>query len=197
MKISPSPGRSLDVDSSERPLDRECRIVTLYEDFPAAIRAYQSFQDLAHRFSRGRPAQPTSWSFAMLGNPRLMSAIARESADADVIVVAANGDREPPDYVASWIRRLVNQKPGARPVVLALHDDGLTSDAGTAPLCRSLEQIAGERHAKFMCGADLDRQKSHPPKHAAAHVRPESRIHAPRAARRRDVSPTRWFGIND
>lgn len=169
------------------PEARPCKVVTLYEDFPAAIRAHDSFGRLMGRFSGERPVHATSWSFGMLGTQRLKATVARDAAEADVILVSANGDREIPPHVASCIADCISRDPDARPVVIALHDDALKADGAAGPLCKSLKQIADRRHAAFLCGADLKEAAARKPSAA----RPA--MHGAESAAAAD----RWFGIND
>jgi hypothetical protein len=182
MSISPQP-----VCSKSAPADRPCKVVTLYEDFPAAIRAHDSFGRLMGRFSSERPVHATSWSFGMLGTERLKATVARDAAEADVILVSANGDREIPPHVASCIADCISRKPDARPVVVALHDEALKADGAAGPLCKSLKQVADRRHAAFLCGADLKEITARKP----SAVR--SAVHEARSTGAAD----RWFGIND
>ena len=91
----------------------------------------------------------------MLARPELDSAVARDSAGADVIVVAANGDGELPPHIAGWVERCISREPNSEPVVVALSDREPQADGPAIPICASLMRIANRRHARFISGGAL------------------------------------------
>ena len=83
----------------------------------------------------------------MLGMPELNAAIVMDATLADVLVVAAKGDRPLPPRIAAWVEMCMNHGEKAMPAVVALHADGLEPEGAAAPLCSSLEGIAGRQGA--------------------------------------------------
>jgi len=177
--------------------ERTCNIVTFYEDFAGATRAHHAFDCIARRFAGGRPVHATSWSFGMLANPEFNVAVVLDAAAADVMVIAAKGDRELPARIATWVEMCVRTGENPEPVVVALHDDGLESDGGAAPLCSVLEKIASRQGATFICNHNLKDEMD-----CELPIEPnfdESRSPVRIAGRVPEPTPEihRWWGIND
>lgn len=157
MKATPRPGTSQHRESKPATALRSCNIVTLYEDFPAAIRAHRSFDRVTRALGGNLPVHATSWSFAMLGTPQLKATIARDSASAHAIVVAARGSRELPTHVAKWVENCINHNHGDNTVLVALHEDDLEAGAQPSPLCKSIERIADRTGVSFRCTKDFEK----------------------------------------
>ncbi len=177
--------------------DRRCKIVTFYREFADAIRAYQAFDAIAENYSRDLPVHATSWSFQLLGRPELSAAILRDSAFADVIVVAADGRVKLPDTVEKWIEVCMNGNRDAQPVVVALHDEGLNAHGREDPMCSSLERIAGRRGASFICSHDLALCVNHEPAAEPTRVRRADAGPEREAALYPATETLRWWGMND
>lgn len=197
MKNSPQQSHSERPSTELPPTDCGHHIVTFYEDFDGALRAQRAFDAIAQHFSPDRPTHASSWSFTMLGMPDLNAAIVLDATLADVVVVAAKGDRPLPPRIAAWVEMCMNHGERATPAVVALHADGLEPEGAAAPLCSSLEGIAGRQGATFLCGRDLpgcgegelpvdrfDDDARIPIRVAATASLPKALCH-------------RWWGIND
>lgn len=197
MKNSPRFTQSDPPESGPMAANRACNIVTFYEDLPAAVRAQRAFDSLAQHVSPDRPVHATSWSFSMLGMSDLNAAVLLDAALADVLVVAAKGDKELPPRIAAWVEICMNKGDKAEPVVVALHDDGLESDGAAAPLCSSLEKIASRQGATFMCSHDLEtcRDRDLPAEPIDDEARCPIRVAA--GTLFPDAGCHRWWGIND
>jgi hypothetical protein len=174
----------------------QCRITLFYEDFQSAMHASHELGGLMHRLESAGPVRASSWSFDLLHSKRLAPTVARDSADADVVVVAAHGGQRVPAHVGEWIANCLARESDARPTVIALHDEALEADGGAAPLCDSLKQIADRQCACFLCGADLKQYKTRFVRgqgdQASSRVAP-----ARHGAARASAVANRWFGIND
>ena len=176
---------------------RACNIVTFYEDFAGAIRASGVFDSLAEKFGAGRPVNATSWSFAMLGNPELNAAVVMDAALADVLVVAAKGDSELPPRIAAWVEMCINTSGTARPVLVALHDDGIESDGAAAPLCSSVEGIAARKGAAFLCNSALSGRAERTCAIEPADDEERSSVTVLEKSPGLSAASHRWWGIND
>jgi hypothetical protein len=174
----------------------ECRVSLFYEDFQSAMHASHELGGLMQRLESAGPVRASSWSFDLLQSKRLAPTVARDSGDADVVVVAAHGGQRVPAHVGEWIANCLARESDARPTVIALHDEALEADGGAAPLCDSLKQIADRQCACFLCGADLKQHKSSFVRGQSAQA--ISRV-APtkNAAVEASATANRWFGIND
>ncbi len=155
MQDSPQPRRTGYREAETPCSGTPCRIVFFYEDFDAAIRCRKAFDSIANSLCCGRAVMASSWSFSMLGSSEFNAAILMETSGADVMVVSARGDRELPARVATWIEMCVNGCGDTRPVLLALHAEGMEPDGEAAPLCTSVECIASRQGTPVMCSRDL------------------------------------------
>ena len=197
MKIRSLPAHPDFSDAQPLENSRTCNIVTFYEDFDSAIRAASTFDCLARSFGGNLPVSAASWSFSMLGNPRMKAAAIRNTADASVIVVAANGGRELPAHIAAWVENCISRDPDSKPVLVALHDDAVEGDGAAAPLCGSLSRIAGRKGAAFVCNSDLKQRLGHqfPPDPSRSESLASVRVleKSPALA----PSAHRWWGVNE
>ncbi len=174
-----------------------CKIVVFWENFDGAIHARVAFDSIVQRLSGGRPVQASSWSFSMLESPEFNAAVLMDAACADVIVVAARGDRGIPERITSWLEVCAMREGGRRPVIVALHEEGLESGDGAAPLCSVLQRIATRQGAGFACSNDLkggeirklgERQPLRQTTRSIQIQEPASIL---------DAGNHRWCGIND
>ena len=197
MIYSPNTGEAMRGEPKLRCAAHTFKVVFFYEDFDAAIECRKAFDSIARRFTKGRPIDSSSWSFSMLGSSEFNAAILMDASAAEVIVIAARGDRELPARVATWIEMCVNGCGKPAPVLIALHAHGQERAGEALPLCSSLESIASRQGAVAMYGGDLDQ----PPEEA----RPAAGLPW-RAARSAGVlepgtfpatGAHRWWGINE
>ena len=120
------------------PLPPVVRIVAIHEDFASAVRIGQTFASLALKL--GPAVTFNNWilSFEHLARRDIRPQASREAAAADLIIVAAHGDKPLPEHVTKWLEHsciLKLQNPGG---LVALHDNG--SD-GDTPLTAQLQDI--------------------------------------------------------
>jgi hypothetical protein len=171
--------------------------VTFYETFGDAVRAHKAFDKIARDLSHDRQVQATSWSFDVLGRPELNATILRDSARADVIVVATDGRSTLPERIGKWVEVCMNRNSDAKPVVVALHDDGLETEDAVAPLCSSLRKIAARGEAAFMCNADLASSANHEVPAEVPLGRREGANGDLEPALYPSTENLRWWGMND
>lgn len=161
MKPSPDPAQNARTEPKARCAEPSFKVVFFYEDFDAAVRCRKAFDSIARKFGRGRPVEASSWSFSMMGSEDFNAAILLDSSAADVIVVAAHGDRELPPRIATWLEICVSGRGKPAPLLFALHAEGLEADGEAAPLFASLECIASRQGARAMSVDDLQQQAEH------------------------------------
>jgi hypothetical protein len=135
----------------------------------------------------------------MLGRSQLKATVVRDSASANVIVIAANGTKELPEHIAEWVENCISHDPENGTVLVALHEghDGRKAGGDTGPLCASLEQIAHRHGATFMCSKDFE---EHPEDDVApdpAFETPRNPIRVAGSAPHPAAALHRWWGIND
>jgi hypothetical protein len=121
------------------------RIVAVGEDFAAVMRAQERSKQLAADLEPEFGLSSDAWKFDALDNSQLGRAAAREAAGADMIIIAANGDFEPPAQVKSWFECWVPQKRKgvtALTALIALRDHEDNTPYESSPLCAYLGRIA-------------------------------------------------------
>jgi len=176
---------------------RFCKVVIFYEEFADASRAVQKFDDIIQGLSGDRPVYATSWGFDLLGKRDLNTIILNDVSSADVIVVAMHGDRELPERVASWVAICTAAVQTKKPVLVALHDDGMEADGVAAPLCKSLKDIACRTDAAFMCNHDLAQYVKHSAQKKPGNDGHDVQRTATNPAQTSAAENLRWWGIND
>jgi hypothetical protein len=159
MKVSPQkePARG----DAQRARASVCKIVFFYENFDAANRCRAAFDSIAHSLGNGREVEANSWSFSMLGATELSAAVLAEfnasvladASRADVIVVAARGDKELPVRIAASIEACIQRSLDPVPLLLALPDEELEGEADR--FCSCIEAIATRQGTRAMRGRDL------------------------------------------
>ena len=174
-----------------------CKIVILWEDFDRAIHARATFDRIVQTFGDGKPVEASWWSFRMLESPEFNAAVRTAASHAEVIVVAAHGDREISESVASRLESCATRGGGPPPVIVALHDHELAAEGEAAPLCALLQKIAARHRAGFACNRDIKASevRRHPerrPRHEE-HRTIQFQASAPASA----FDNVRRFGIND
>jgi hypothetical protein len=131
----------------------------------------------------------------MLGMSQLAAAVLRDATSADVLVVAASGDKDLPPHITEWVEDCLTSEPNAEPAVVALHDEAL--DAGSsAAFYSSLEAIAIRRRARFFISRDLAARENRDFPDAPDRNAPGKPV------RRHEMGPfpiltTRCWGINE
>jgi len=155
MQISPPSVRPGESARLQPQADGVFRIVTFYKSISDAVRVVKNFDSINHTFADGRPVEAALWSFDLLRKPEMSADILAHVAEAEVLVVAAQGEHELPERIASWVVMSMAAHPVKTPVLVVLHDEELEADGMTAPLCESLRRIAGLTDAAFLCNSDL------------------------------------------
>jgi hypothetical protein len=94
------------------------------------------------------------WTFDLLREPLLRDWAIGEAADADMVVIAACGDAELPDYVKTWIEHWLLQRGEKRSILVGILDKGAGTSREAPRLCAYLRQMAEKQHMPFFCNAD-------------------------------------------
>lgn len=125
----------------------DLRILIVYDDLPAGVRAKALVGCLSSQLDRRIDLQTTVWKFACLDHPKLQQALSTDASDSDVIIVAS--DAELPVRVRDWLDQCLSEKGDDPTALVALPDLGAPEE--TAPLCAALRQMADRRQVSFFC----------------------------------------------
>jgi len=156
---SEDPGESLADSSRPEPScnDRDCHIVTFYEDFDGATRVREAFDTLAETLSPDRPINASAWSFTMLTRPQFNADVFLDIARADVLVIATKGDGPLPPCIRDWVEKSITETV----VLVALPDPALDPDGGLQPVLSSLAALARAAGATFLTFDALRQRMEH------------------------------------
>jgi len=145
---SEDPGESLADSSRPEPscIDRDCHIVTFYEDFDGATRVREAFDTMAETLSPDRPINASAWSFTMLTRPQFNADVFLDIARADVLVIAAKGDGPQPSCIRDWVEKSITETV----VLVALPDPALDLEGELQPFLSALAAMARAAGATFL-----------------------------------------------
>lgn len=137
---------------AERP---PLKIVGVYDGIGGLIRVNDIWLRLVSRFKNEIYIVGCAWDFTLLRDEQLRKRAARHAGDADLIVLSASGESEPPDYIRHWMNIWLPRKMGrCRALVAALHHEPLVRAAAT-PLHKYLRHAAQRSGMDFFCNADV------------------------------------------
>jgi hypothetical protein len=125
-----------------------CGVTVLYEDTVARERALS----LCHHLVRGFWAEIdfafSWWRFRFLQDPDIAQAAAEAAAAADVLLVSAVRQDDPPDEVRQWVELWIPRR-SAEGVLFALLGDDASTEVTASPLRTYLQTVA--RRAGMDC----------------------------------------------
>lgn len=136
-------------------------VVAVYDGFFANIRAMEALDWLKRTLCPVMQVCPLSWSFDKLEEPKERSTAVRAAAAADLLIVSAADDTTLPEHIRQWFDGIPTQQRDARPVIVALHDEGSEFNNTRNSICAHLKEVAGAWETEFMCNADFDQRLDH------------------------------------
>lgn len=117
------------------------------------------------------------WSFDLLRSPKIREFAARDTAEADMIIISAHGEGDLPEEIKAWLQRWLQRKKNDDGALVALVDNHPSSGDG-CPALTYLEQIASKAGMDFFAHG--------------AERRPDPRFEFPEArVERRNTRPVR------
>ena len=124
------------------------RVVIAYEDLRTARQARQTYDFLVANLTHEWRVTSQMWNFGLLRIPELRALAAEDAMQADVIIVACNGDGELPADVRTWIEMALGSRTDAVALVALLNCP--PGQAERAPGIQAhLERIAQRAHMEF------------------------------------------------
>lgn len=138
------------------PLSSTLNLVALYDGLMGGIRLREALEWLNHSHGHLMRVSQRSWSFDALTRLDVRAAAVHEAADADVLVIAADGERRLPAQVAQWIDRCFRENGRSPAVLVALHDDGFSDEGTGSTLTGELRQISYRWGMEFVRNEEFD-----------------------------------------
>lgn len=130
------------------------KIVLVYDGFTDLIRAHEMWSTLTGCFHGNFRVVSRAWNFALLRDPRLRRRAALSTAKADMVVLAASGRSELPDYMRTWIDAWMGWKKGRHDALVAVLDHQMRPTPTSARLCDYLRRTARATGMDFFCNAE-------------------------------------------
>jgi len=125
-----------------------------YEILGVAVRPYELSERLAGVINSRCETDCDLWTFAMLSHPHLRDWAAAEAASANMIIIAARGDKELPDHVKTWMESWLPQRREGLATLVGILGEEAEPSGQTWRLCAYLRQMAEKGHMRFFCQAD-------------------------------------------
>jgi len=163
------------------------KIVIVYENSPGAIRA----KEMAERLATQMESECDSWPFELLAVGRVREHAATMASEADMIIVACNGQDPLPNDVVEWVEGWLPQKRFTHSGLVALLGDEGKSQTEPPMLCAYLEKVAERGNMDFIC--NLGRWWQQEPADTIVNT-PEGTAAYPKTP---EYSAARGWGIND
>ena len=139
---------------------RAFKVVILYEDFSAELRA----RELSDRVACGLEKELEAWSFEGLGNERVRERSATLAARADMLVIAASGHKQLPDELKEWLETWLPQRQGEPTALVAMFQGRGTGHQERSQPANFLSRIAERGRMDFFgSGGEFGRPVAQPP----------------------------------
>jgi hypothetical protein len=135
------------------------KILIVYEPWMAyatlgvAVRPHEMSERLAGVLRSHCETECDLWTFELLRHPRLRDWAATEAGGANMIIIAARGDKELPDHVKAWIESWLPQRREGLGILVGILGEE-AEPPGETRLCACLRQMAEKGHMRFFSQAD-------------------------------------------
>jgi hypothetical protein len=132
------------------PSNPALNVVIAYEGFASGQHAVQMYHRLM--LERGNPADVDikTWAFNMLRNRKLNNAAVEAAAEAEVIIIATEGEKLPSaveKWLEGWRRRPTNNHPTS---VVGVLDRPAACDNQLSPMEKFLRSVASSTGSDFL-----------------------------------------------
>jgi len=136
------------------------KIVIAYNSAATARRAEAIYERLAQRLGDDFDFEQRLWRFDVLEEETLRAEAAKDTADADIVIVATNDDNKLPAGVQSWLESSLQQHAGGAALVALFEHP-------SPPVQPYLEEVARRGGLDFFAQSSVDGQPLHLPLLAA------------------------------
>jgi hypothetical protein len=100
-------------DEFEEQTQIPLQVIILYEALDSGRQARSAFSYLVSSLQGVCDVKSRSWKFNLLENPRLQELARLDTSEADIVIVAAEGDVPLPEAVQSFIEQWLSSNPSA------------------------------------------------------------------------------------
>lgn len=125
------------------------KVVIAYNSAATGKRAEAIYDRLATRLGENFDFEQRLWRFDVLEDDRLRAEAARETADADIVIIATSEEDRLPKGVRDWLESSMLQHSGAAALVALL-------EHGSAPVQPYLEEVARRGGLDFFAQTTSD-----------------------------------------
>lgn len=132
--------------SSDRDINSAINVVIAYEDLETGKRAMKTYEYMVRQLGEQCLFANQMWKFDALSVPKLKDIAAKDAAAAEIIIISAQGGRDLPAEVKTWIEMWLGYKTEASALV-ALFD----SESDFNPARAYLADIASRAQIEFFC----------------------------------------------
>jgi hypothetical protein len=129
-------------------ITRTLNIITFFEDVATGKRGKQVYDYLASHLGDEFEFNHQVWKLDVLATPSLRELAAKDTADADIVIVSVRGDREFAPEVKSWLDVWVGNR-GTPLALVALFDPEFKDSETAQSLRRYLENISRSAQMDF------------------------------------------------
>jgi len=132
------------------PLAARLNVLVAYDNLCSGINAKELCDRLTRHLRATCALQSSFWSFSALQLPDLTRAAADETAQADLLIIAANGEQALSPCIQSWIRRWARRMHSDCSMLAAQLHGILKMDQELSPAYGCLKQIADDSGVNFL-----------------------------------------------
>src|SRR5258705_6226153 len=147
------------------------KVVIVYDHLETAKRAEEIYERLAERLGHNFEFELRLWRFDVLDDEGFRAEAARDTADADIVIVATYTDAELPPGVQNWLESSLQHRTAGAALVALLQHSG-------APVTPYLQDVARRSGMDFFAQAPSEPRL---PKVLHAPAFPRSRNGHPRS----------------
>ena len=128
--------------------------VVVYEDFATACHARRASAEWLQQAGRQVKISHTMWKFNLLQNHKLKEMAADDAAAADLVIIAAQEDKDLPDEVKSWINLWMERPLGRGAILLVVAERPGEHHESAGPACAYLRQVAQRGNLDFIAAGE-------------------------------------------
>jgi hypothetical protein len=129
-------------------------MVIVYDGLGDLVRVYEVWSKLVVRFVHDIQIHCSAWNFSLLRDAELQELAARRTAEADMVVLSANGKNNLPDHMKDWIASWLPHKAGRGGALVAVLEPRAGGGAPEPVLRNYLREIARDGGMDFFCNED-------------------------------------------
>ncbi len=88
------------------------KVVVAYQSFESGLLAVRVYQDVTRRLERDLASDVDFWRFEVFGIASVAEAAAKAAGQANLVMIAVEGDQSLPGECQNWIEKWIDKKAG-------------------------------------------------------------------------------------